>query len=350
MGSRNRRLQIQGVDGVTTKEEILEVMRIVTSEGDINVVYLREGFGGTQTACVEMSERGVEQCVECKKIKIGWNRCRVREVKANNECYRCGGAGHYATNCNIKNKRCCKCGSEVHLVKDCQEIGNARARTETGGVAKVIAERQEGVISRTKNVEKRIIEVDEVREVTRMRTRTIGTQTEETRIRREEARENTEEWKKALGRKETWTEVVRKASPPKKVQKEGNGNVVPKEKRTTEKSVDVARRGRTRGLAVVVRNENENFEEALRTIRGKISAVDMEGIKSVRTRAGEILFECEEEEEARKWRKRIEGMEGIRNVRRLGPRDAVKIRGIDVLANNEMIIEAIENSITMTTE
>ncbi|XP_017795382.1 PREDICTED: uncharacterized protein LOC108576829 [Habropoda laboriosa] len=66
--------------------------------------------------------------------------------------------------------------------------------------------------------------------------------------------------------------------------------------------------------------------------------------------AGEILFELEEDDHTKPWKDRLESIPGVAKVRRLGPRDAVKIRGIDALTENEAILKAVSDTTAMTEE
>lgn len=86
-----KRLYIKGLDGIVNKEEIIEGITKVTQKGEqIRVIFLREGFAGTQTACVELNEVALRTCLRLGAIGIGLMKCPVREYVISKECYKCG--------------------------------------------------------------------------------------------------------------------------------------------------------------------------------------------------------------------------------------------------------------------
>lgn len=57
------------------------------------------------------------------RVRVGWVRCRVREMSPVVRCYRCHGIGHKSFTCkhpaDLKGF-CMRCGSEGHLASDCK--------------------------------------------------------------------------------------------------------------------------------------------------------------------------------------------------------------------------------------
>ncbi|KOC62793.1 Serine/arginine-rich splicing factor RS2Z33 [Habropoda laboriosa] len=291
-----------------------------------------------------------------KDIRLGWNRCRVREFKAAGECFRCGAMGHFARDCKEQSKRCYRCGSEQHLVKDCEqtektvrqptrrrppgrgttewpELSSARSSKSAANVGATSAG-----ISASKSAVSGARVHQERRETAK--TRSVGTQTDVSCI-------------EGSPRRTGWADAVKRPPPPRR---EGRTSRPPPRREraaepTATKKTATPRRRRARGVAVVVRHETTKYEDALKAIRSHVRDEEMTGIKSVRrTMAGEILFELEEDDRAKPWKERLESIPGVAKVRRLGPRDAVKIRGIDALTDNEAILKAVSDTTAMTEE
>ncbi|CAL7948146.1 unnamed protein product, partial [Xylocopa violacea] len=127
-----RRLHILNLDASV---EDMELRKCVSDAAEIaventRIVYRRDGYAGSQSACIELPGRALRKCLsQGTTLRIGWTRCKIREFAVSRACFRCAETGHRAETCpNQPGKICYKCGSNKHLMKDCQETATKIVR------------------------------------------------------------------------------------------------------------------------------------------------------------------------------------------------------------------------------
>ncbi|CAL7932988.1 unnamed protein product [Xylocopa violacea] len=312
---RRRKLHIQDIDAAVEDDEIKKEVsrRLRIDEEEIKVIYKREGFQRTQTTCVEVPENVLmEYLKNNRKLRTGWNDCRIREYVVSNKCYRCGKAEHRAVDCReVTEKRCYKCGEERHLVRQCN------------GVFK---EREEDMINKVRGKPRdangaQSEEMGDIRLNERgVRCRTVGVQVhmENDNLRIREVDDVLSD----SDVREGWSEVVKKDRRKLMNKKESRKKEEGEEQQKTD-----------------MRRTKESIAcPACRT-----------GIKRIRgARFRSVLLEMEDDKDVGTWKEKItevirhesEGTVGV-----LGRRSTIKIRRIDSLVENREIIDAIIQSV-----
>lgn len=70
------------------------------------------------TIIAEVDVKTHKAMVEEKKVKIGWNICKIQDYIGILRCFRCCGYYHFVKDCK-KNKTCGKCAGN-HATKECK--------------------------------------------------------------------------------------------------------------------------------------------------------------------------------------------------------------------------------------
>ncbi|XP_015117891.1 uncharacterized protein LOC107041717 [Diachasma alloeum] len=131
-------LEIKDLDELTTKEEVLEALRL-TAGVDCQISpdairSLRKAYGGTQTASVTLAAAVVKKVLGDRgKIRIGWVNCRIRRVERVIKCFKCWHYGHLAIKCRSqvdRAKLCTKCGEDGHKAAGCEKAALCALCTE----------------------------------------------------------------------------------------------------------------------------------------------------------------------------------------------------------------------------
>ncbi|XP_046481057.1 uncharacterized protein [Neodiprion pinetum] len=112
-------VEVRDLDEVTTEGEVRAALSEALRAPLAELIRLRPGFRGTQTALCKMPERTARKLVALAKIRIGWTVCRIRERVAVDRCHRCQGYGHHAAQC-LGPDNSNPCGTEGHKEKECQ--------------------------------------------------------------------------------------------------------------------------------------------------------------------------------------------------------------------------------------
>nr|CAH7763778.1 unnamed protein product [Callosobruchus chinensis] len=115
-------LHVKGLDGITTKEEILEaVTKAIDGIRSCRVTSLRPAYGGTQNATVILDTHAAEQLTKLASIRVGLVQCEVRLRKPYGRCRRCWDIGHTEKECSgtDRSKMCLKCAHPGHKASDC---------------------------------------------------------------------------------------------------------------------------------------------------------------------------------------------------------------------------------------
>lgn len=117
-------LHIKDIDGLTTKEEVMEAVEreIGAIDKQYRVGELRPFYGGSQAVTVWTSKAAAESLMEKRFIKIGLSWCRTIEWLEVIQCYKCWSYGHRRHECKEEedySQACRTCGSMYHKEKDC---------------------------------------------------------------------------------------------------------------------------------------------------------------------------------------------------------------------------------------
>lgn len=101
-----------------------------------SVKSLRRAYGETQIAAVRLPAVTARKIIgEEGKIRIGWVRCCIREVKRPMKCFRCWHFGHLSSKCKSetdRSKHCIKCGEDGHKVAACKKDAHCVLCAEQG--------------------------------------------------------------------------------------------------------------------------------------------------------------------------------------------------------------------------
>ncbi|CAL7932775.1 unnamed protein product, partial [Xylocopa violacea] len=370
-----KRLHILNLDASVEDEELRSsVSRISeTAIGNIKIIYRREGFAGSQSACIELPGRALKTCLsKGSSLQVGWTKCKIREYAMTRACFRCMRAGHRAANCpNQPEKKCYKCGSNDHLMQACKRDNvrqsssseekylpsrylpgpvDSRARDdnlehpgepENKGkkVSKIIKGRSNSPVSTeirrmAKELERRennsgnngnrgvskarLITIGQTKMEGNKEYRDIGTQTMEVGLEYDRNEPRT------VDNSMTWSQVVKKRGRINRTSMEGtarnrtrgNGRndldqaVVPEELKQRKTQARPTEKW-LNSKAIYVSMEDKNFMDTLVHIKSRVQCPTGDtGIRKIRkTRTGAVLLELEDNALAQEWRERIMGTE-----------------------------------------
>ena len=121
-------LEIRDLEETATKEEITEALNKAAGEDSLipveAVKSLRKTYGETQIADVRLDAETARKIIGNEgRIRIGWVRCRIKEVKRPLKCFKCWHYGHLSSTCKSetdRSKQCIKCGEDGHKVAECK--------------------------------------------------------------------------------------------------------------------------------------------------------------------------------------------------------------------------------------
>lgn len=136
---RRKKIIIVGINADDDEQLILTVVNKNTGTEDTRMIFCRNGYASTKTACVELTEEAAIKLLDKERVRIGWTHCRVRDYIDERKCSKCGAKTHLAWNCKFKEKVCFKCKGRRHEERNCerQEIG---FRDRELGLKKVTAD------------------------------------------------------------------------------------------------------------------------------------------------------------------------------------------------------------------
>lgn len=121
MKNNEETIFIYDLDAVTTEEEVKVAIEEAIGSKVFNLV-IRNAPGERKMAIVSMERSEVQAIIEIRRIRIGWNWCRVKEKISIDKCFKCLKHGHRARECTgpDRSKSCLKYGSGEHKVENCQ--------------------------------------------------------------------------------------------------------------------------------------------------------------------------------------------------------------------------------------
>lgn len=117
---------IKDINSMTQKDEVAEALttalKISETEVEIRMAE-KPNNNNLLYAFAKLTTDQANTLIELKKVRIGWNLCRVEEVNNPMICYNCYKYGHLTKNCtNERRERAClNCTSKEHVAKDCKE-------------------------------------------------------------------------------------------------------------------------------------------------------------------------------------------------------------------------------------
>lgn len=131
-------LEIRDLEETATKEEVTDALRKAASDSakitaDV-VRTLRRAYGETQIASIRLPVEIARKITgEEGKIRIGWVRCRIREVRKPVKYYKCWHFGRFSLKCTRdvdRSRHCIKCGGEGHKAAECTKDARCVLCTE----------------------------------------------------------------------------------------------------------------------------------------------------------------------------------------------------------------------------
>lgn len=119
-------IYIKDMDGITTKEEVMESLAKVIGEpkGDIEIGELRPFGLGNQAATIRATEEIAGSLIGSGKIRIGINLCRIEERVEVPRCFKCNQYGHRRYECQNEidcGTLCNNCGKQGHRLNNCTD-------------------------------------------------------------------------------------------------------------------------------------------------------------------------------------------------------------------------------------
>lgn len=118
-------VDIRDIEESTKEEEIVDSVLQASGEtdaGEIKVRNMRDYYGGTKQALVEVPANIASTILKRNKIRVGLVVCRIRRKIFAKRCYRCLEHGHLARSCKgtDRSQACMKCGINGHKAKECK--------------------------------------------------------------------------------------------------------------------------------------------------------------------------------------------------------------------------------------
>lgn len=118
-------VDIRDMDESTEEDDIRNALISATNvlPSEIKVLHVREAFGKTKQAIVQIPENVAASLLQSRKIRIGWVICRIRRKAKPTQCFRCLEYGHMASTCKGEDRSnlCKRCCNDGHKAKDCKE-------------------------------------------------------------------------------------------------------------------------------------------------------------------------------------------------------------------------------------
>ncbi|KAI8125012.1 Retrovirus-related Pol polyprotein from type-1 retrotransposable element R1 [Lucilia cuprina] len=122
--TNNQFIDIRDMDEATGESELLTALQEATKSENLNpfkVLNIRESYGQTRQALVQLPGHLAANLIQMNRIKIGWVMCRIRVKERTTKCFRCLEQFHTAKDCQGKDRTelCRKCGKKGHKAKEC---------------------------------------------------------------------------------------------------------------------------------------------------------------------------------------------------------------------------------------
>lgn len=159
-------LQIKNIDSPTTKEELVEEIRLqwgTPETMEVEVKSMKMAPWGTQVAVVVLPANGVPGEDRERKLKTGLTVASIGQLSNIQRCFRCHMLGHVAARCTVAcagRELCRKCGSSEHVMSECTseprsamcvKMGGANVRHITGSLVCPVVRLGIGTFRRGRN-------------------------------------------------------------------------------------------------------------------------------------------------------------------------------------------------------
>ena len=147
--TRSHTIDIRDLDESTDSLELINALMEATATEEpssFKILNIRNYFGGTKQALVQLPEHLAAPLLRTGKIRVGWIMCRIRIRVRTKQCYRCMDQGHIASQCKGLDRAniCRRCCNPGHKLKEytadlrciiCQEAGIENTGHYIGSVA-----------------------------------------------------------------------------------------------------------------------------------------------------------------------------------------------------------------------
>jgi len=117
-------LIIIGIEDSIDESELLSI--IEGHDPDLKVsneIKIREAPNGVRTAIIRVPVSPGLKLVHLKKLKVGWSKCRIKELAPKQGCARCSASDHATRECVAEDtRRCFRCKEVGHLMASCKPL------------------------------------------------------------------------------------------------------------------------------------------------------------------------------------------------------------------------------------
>lgn len=122
--AKNHIIDMRDLDESTEVDDLINALMVATNsdvQTSFRILNVRDSFGGTKQALVQLPEHLAAPLLRAGRIKVGWVMCRVRTKTKPKQCYRCMDRGHIASQCKgvDRGKICRKCCTPGHKSREC---------------------------------------------------------------------------------------------------------------------------------------------------------------------------------------------------------------------------------------
>jgi len=115
-------LIVIGIEDSVDEGELMSTLEAHDPELKVsNTITIREGPNGVRTAVIRVPVSPGLKLARLKKLKVGWSKCRIKELAAKSGCARCSAPDHVARECvGEELRRCFRCKMVGHLIASCK--------------------------------------------------------------------------------------------------------------------------------------------------------------------------------------------------------------------------------------
>lgn len=116
---------IKDINYMTEKDEVLEALKTTLNVSESEIEIKMAEKPNRENLLYAIARLPIDQAnalIGQKRVRVGWNNCRVEETYNPIVCYNCYKYGHITKNCTNERKErsCLNCTSRSHQAKDCK--------------------------------------------------------------------------------------------------------------------------------------------------------------------------------------------------------------------------------------